>query len=286
MQLIRQKRKEYISYRGVHYVDIGYKYKDGVKTDEICIRFHVNKKHSKKFLKQDAIPSKLDGINTDLIVSNIILNSRNGVKYNVVKGGVQIQNAYMKEPGTLGAVMYDSTGNLVGLSNYHVLYGNVGRAGDQIIQPEAVIVNQNDSIGNLLYGNSKYDCAIFQINNLRQKSPSQIVGFNNSLNNSANPSHGQALKKSGAISDITYGIVDGVSFDGSGSFNIVANPIKPNPSNMVATVGDSGSLWIFDDGNDNTAVGLHYASDTNWARAYAYNIKLVCQQLKISFTKP
>ncbi len=58
--------KELMSIPGVNAVDVGYKYVNGVATDEICIRVHVNKK-KKKVPKKERIPDEINGIKTDII---------------------------------------------------------------------------------------------------------------------------------------------------------------------------------------------------------------------------
>ena len=58
--------KDLMSIPGVNAVDVGYKYINGVPTDEICIRVHVAKK-KKNVNKKELIPAEINGIKTDII---------------------------------------------------------------------------------------------------------------------------------------------------------------------------------------------------------------------------
>ena len=65
IQQLALVEKEIMSIPGVNAVDVGYKYVNGVVTDEICIRVHVKKK--KKVPKKERIPDEINGIKTDII---------------------------------------------------------------------------------------------------------------------------------------------------------------------------------------------------------------------------
>src|SRR4051794_18924561 len=61
----KSAEKELLGKQGVTAVEVGYKIKDGKKTDEIAIRVHVKEK---KDVPQDQIiPPEIDGIKTDVI---------------------------------------------------------------------------------------------------------------------------------------------------------------------------------------------------------------------------
>ncbi|HOF54915.1 MAG TPA: hypothetical protein PLD74_03020 [Prolixibacteraceae bacterium] len=66
IQQLALVEKELMSIPGVNAVDVGYKYVNGVVTDEICIRVHVKKK-KKKVPKKERIPDEINGIKTDII---------------------------------------------------------------------------------------------------------------------------------------------------------------------------------------------------------------------------
>jgi hypothetical protein len=280
-KILRRNYRRYLKFKGVHYADIGYKYVDGIRTEQLCLRLHVHRKHTRKFLKREAVPQRVDSIRTDIIVSNPKLHPRFGVRHNELSGGIEILNSYLFDSGTLGAILYDANGNMVGLSNYHVLYGSKGQDGDTVIQPKEDPTQPADIIGNLVTGSQQYDCAIFSINANRTSEEAQIFAFQHKITGSRDPVQGIAIKKSGVASDVTYGIVDGVSADGS--FCIAANPVRANPGNILATFGDSGSIWVVDDDQGNVAVGLHFAGEQDGSKAYAYNIKLVTKTLGIHF---
>jgi hypothetical protein len=281
LKTLRRSYKRYLKYKGVHYADIGYKYTNNTRTDQLCLRLYVHRKHTKKFLKADAIPKRIEGIKTDIIISNPKLHPRFGDRHDNLRGGIEILNSYLFDSGTLGAILYDANNNLVGLSNHHVLYGGKGQDGDTIIQPKQDVAQPTDIVGNLITGSQKYDCAIFSVNANRNSEEARILELTNKITAVQDPTHGLPVKKSGIASDVTGGIIDGVGVDGS--FCIVQNPARPNPNNVLATFGDSGSIWVLDDGLGDVAVGLHYAGEQDGSKAYAYNIRLVTKTLDIHF---
>ncbi len=281
LRTLRRNYKRYLKLKGVHYADIGYKYKAHAKTDQLCLRLYVHRKHTRKFLQIDMIPKRLEGMTTDVIVSNPKLHPRFGDRHDSLSGGIEILNSYLFDSGTMGAILYDANDNLVGLSNHHVLYGSKGQDGDTVIQPKQDVTQPMDIIGNLIAGSQKYDCAIFSINANRNGEEARVLELANRITTVQDPVHGLAVKKSGVASDVTGGIIDGVGADGS--FCIVADPARPNPNDVLATFGDSGSIWVLDDGQGDVAVGLHYAGEQDGSKAYAYNIRLVTKTLAIHF---
>jgi hypothetical protein len=281
LKVLKKNYKRYFDYRGVFYVDIGYKYKKGIKTEEICIRFHVNKKYSKDFLKGKFIPEVIDGYKTDVLISTPNNNQRIGERYNELNGGIEIQNPFLFGSGTLGGIFINENNEIVGLSNYHVLVGKHGRLNDEIIQPKVDNINNDDIIGNLYKWNEKFDCAVFKINNKRLNNVGRIIGYESKITRTRNPILGELVKKSGIATDITFGIIDGIN-SAEGSFNIVPNIEKQSNSDSLTEHGDSGSLWVLDMDTSCEVIGLHYQGDIDNKRAYAYNIKDVFKQLNIN----
>jgi phosphoglycerate-specific signal transduction histidine kinase len=66
---------ELLKRQGVTGVDIGYKYVNGKKTDEIAIRVLVEEK-KKDISKDEKIPETVDGIKTDVIQRKLVLHSK------------------------------------------------------------------------------------------------------------------------------------------------------------------------------------------------------------------
>jgi len=280
LKILRKHYKKLLNLPGVQYVDIGYKYKDGVPTGEDAIRIHVSMKHPVSFLKSNKIPKKLGGIKTDVIVSKQVLDARHGQRYSNISGGIEIQNAYIAERGTLGMVLTNDFNQLVGLTNHHVIVGDSGRRGEPVIQPQRTFVSNNDVIGTVDRWSYELDSATFILNNKRNSLPG-IVGLSQSVNSVINPEMGMPVVKSGITSEITFGIIDGVSVNHS--FSVIPNSHKPADFEAIAASGDSGSVWMLDDDTPSVAIGLHYASRTDGTRAYAYNISRIMRVLNLHF---
>lgn len=266
--------------RGVHYVDVGYKYVKGRRTKELAIRIHVNKKLPKEYLRSNAIPSVINGIKTDVIVSKIRKQSTWDEFFDPIIGGIPIQNAGSDEAGTLGSILYDSRGKLVGLSNYHVLFADDGRVGDKIVQPNSGVYNSADVIGKVIAGNPDIDCAIFELNGTR-RSDHLVYDLCDKIIDAIQPSRDDRVVKSGAKTGITYGIIDGIPRDNK--FTISFDRLKPNPAGELSDLGDSGSIWLLNNEELNFGVGLHYGGSNDGTRAYAYDLTAVLDELGIHF---
>jgi len=282
LKILEKNYKKYLNYRGVFYVDVGNKYKKGKRINEICLRFHVSHKHSKTFLGKDIIPKIIDGMKTDVIISHPVNHQRIEQRFEELSGGIEIRNSDLFGSGTLGAIFLNENNELVGLSNHHVLVGDddLGRRDDDIIQPNLHNATTDDIIGKLNNWDKKYDCAIFTINDIRANKLGFIIGFQNQISGFKDPEINDLVKKSGVATDITFGIIDGISADDS--FSIVLNPAKSKPGDIIASSGDSGSLWVLDQDTSTIVVGLHWGGDTGPLKgAKAFNINKVMKSLNI-----
>ncbi|HMG68366.1 MAG TPA: hypothetical protein VK588_11800 [Chitinophagaceae bacterium] len=279
LRTLRRNQKKYLSFRGVHYVDIGYKYKNEKRLEKICLRFHVHKKLQKKFINLDAIPSLLHGIKTDIIVSNPIPQSRYGTSFTTLTGGIEIENPYEGSRGTLGAILLNSENRPVGLTNYHVLFGKNGQLNDMVVQPAKLQPPREDIVGIITGGTPQLDCACFIINNSRDIDRG-IFQASANLANKLAPTHGLLVRKSGVATDVTYGLIDGIGADNS--FSIVNHPVKANDGNILSSAGDSGSIWV-SDSDPSLGVGLHFIGDVDGRRARAYDLGAVMIALSIHF---
>ena len=280
MQVLQKHLPALKNLRGVHHVDLGYKYKAGRIRQEIAIRIHVYRKHSKSLLGDAVIPREIEGIPTDVIVSHPVKHSRRGKRFPSLTGGIVIQNIFNPDRGTLGAVLFNENNERVGLSNYHVLFGDKGRAGDAITQPESAQVIEEDIIGTLVNGVEALDCAIFRLNEMRPADEG-ILDLCPTILDHVTPRIGDAVVKSGVTTEVTFGIIEGRSPDHR--LTISANPRKPNPEKRLASPGDSGALWMIDEGDVHFGVGLHFAAEADGTKAYAYALPEVNNALRIHF---
>ncbi|WP_316747598.1 hypothetical protein [Pedobacter gandavensis] len=284
IEVLKRDVTSYSSIPGVHHIDVGLKYIDGIKTNEISIRFHTYKKNSKSFLKSLTVPKMISGVRTDVIVSNPILNSRKGKVALQILGGVEIANAHMMEFGTLGCVLLHQSGKHVGLTNHHVIVGSMGGKGEEIIQPYSPTSSKSQVIGEILEFNKDLDCAIFTLNSQRKANIYSIEGFNQLFTESSQPVIHDRVKKSGITTEITYGEIEGISLNGRLTISCI--PQRPNPGTKISDQGDSGSLWVIDSETKGVAMGLHYAGESNFSKAYAYDINLIFKALNINTKTP
>lgn len=207
--------------------------------------------------------------------------------------------------GTLGAVVYDKSGKLCMLSNWHVLQGAEGEIGDSVVQPGSFDDNRvtENEVGKLLRSHLGLagDCAIASIEE-RGADP-KVYELGVPIRRIGRPEIRDRVVKSGRTTEVTYGIVRRVdvttklNYEGQGQvlvggFEIGPDPEHPSPNGEVSMGGDSGSAWLplkKDGKPDDVIVGLHFAGeggndpDEHALACYAY---AVFEKLEISLTPP
>jgi len=131
----------------VLHVSVGLKETGGKLSDQLCIRVYVKeKKRSEQLAAGETVPSEVNGVPTDVNTVGSFEFSEDNTRYRPIKGGIQITNRIIDvndagtntqiSRGTLGCVAIDTTDNApVILGNWHVMYANSARNGDQIFQP-------------------------------------------------------------------------------------------------------------------------------------------------------
>jgi hypothetical protein len=285
LELLASQAPGFSAYRGVHYVDIGYKYVGGKLTEQLAMRLHVqDKKHPTRLIPAQLLPKTVNGLPTDVIQSNRRLENTfktsRDLRFNPLVGGVAIRNTRHKILGTLGAIVRElTTQTYMGLSNFHVLVGDSGRVGDTITQPATADIN--DIIGFVKRWDQRLDCALCSLNSSRLLSRS-IIGIPLFPPGVREPLLGMKVTKSGRTTGITYGIIEGVSTD---EFTIIPINELQDPEEEISAPGDSGSIWL--DTEDYYAIGLHYAGekdpDPENERAWAKKLTLITAALQIIF---
>ncbi len=287
MRVKSSAEKEILKLSGVNAVDVGYKYVDGKRTDEICIRVHVSKK-KKTVDKKQMIPAEIDGIKTDVLEGTYVpqmLSQKaitaeplsDTVKYRPLKGGISIGpdrsvGGYIFT-GTLGCMVTDvATSKTLMLSNFHVMcIDNGWHAGDQMNQPSLIDTGTHgDGVGTLLRAvlSSHVDGAVASINSGINTSAS-IVDIGN-VTGTATAVLGEAVRKRGRTTLLTYGFVDGLNGtvnvdygDGIG-VKTLTNQILIRPDTTLnprfSNSGDSGSAIV---NGDNKVTGLLFAGSSS-----------------------
>ena len=127
--------------KGVTGTGVGKKFVNGLPTDDDAILVFVQKKRSNNTIRtqgidNDIVPDEIDGIPTDVVeVGEIQLQKGFRTKERPIKPGFSISHENVTA-GTIGGLFYDRDGDVVALSNFHVLADD-GKAkpGDIIYQP-------------------------------------------------------------------------------------------------------------------------------------------------------
>jgi hypothetical protein len=272
---------------GVTGVDIGYKEVGGQPTNIIAIRVLVEKK--KPVTGKDRIPGEIDGHPTDVIerkfelhqfrarkpVSELVPEVDSGT-YTPLKGGISIGPCRavggFVYAGTLGAIVTDNvSGKHMLLSNFHVIcIDNNFHVGDTQTQPSRVDGGACPTgvVGNLARESlgGSVDCAVAEITGSRGVS-CEIVEIG-TVAGTNTASLGQAVRKRGRTTGLTYGTVDSIAL----SVNIDYGPgigvktltnqigVKPDLTHnpKFGDHGDSGSVVV---NSAREVVGLHFAGD-------------------------
>jgi len=263
-------------------VGIGHKWTNGQNTGEDAILVFVAKKAPIGALQQkDIVPSSIDGIKTDVVgktgfISPLALTQ----KVRPIRPGYSCGHG-LATAGTIGGFFKDWEGQIVGLSNNHVIAAtNRGRnMVDRIYQPGVYDRNPSgNEIGILkryrtlsshasynaadrrrIYGYNLEDSGIFYIsdtNNMDCSIPS--VGIINGWNDDIGV--GDQLQKTGRTTEYTTNSVIAINATMRVSYGRVNYLFKDQiVTNAMSQGGDSGSLTL--DMNRNAA-GLLFAGSS------------------------
>jgi endonuclease G len=295
LETLKKAKNRLKKFHGIRDIALGFKYKNGVMTNEIAIIVYVYNKFRKDELEEKQIlPASIEGIPIDIIESNPIehpLENPYGLQ-NPLFGGLCISNTKLNSAGTLGAIVYDRDTNMpLGLTNHHVLIGNGnvfrrgGRKGDRINQPAFKPDSPKYNIGRLLKGNKHFDCSVFEVSGREIETVNELNGISGPIKGTKQPLLGMPIKKTGARTGVTYGIISAVTSELE-RFTISPNPQKPAFNGEISSAGDSGSVWVTDT-DDNFAIGLHWGGDPkdtpDSEAAYAINIHYIMYQMNIKF---
>ena len=293
---------------GVTGVDIGAKYVDGKKTDELSIRVYVvEKKKKEDVLPEDLIPDQIDGVKTDVIerefilhtlrtrVSELELQADTGT-YDPLKGGISIGpcrsiGGYIYT-GTLGSIVRDnSTGNPMLLSNFHVMcVDDAWSVGDKMAQPSRVDTGScpADVVGKLQRASlgGKVDCAV--ASHEARGHACEIVDLG-AVKGTATAVVGSDVRKRGRTTGLTYGKVDTVDLtvsidygDGLGVVTLtkqIGIDVDTSKSSQIGDKGDSGSVVV---DSDMEVVGLYFAGNSTGTYGVANPISEVLTALDVS----
>ena len=283
---IENVRQSFLSKKNVVGLGVGEKWVNGVNTFEPALLVFVKAKEGTESLhSHDLIPSTVNGIKTDVVgKSGTIIAHTNNARVRPIQPGYSCGHTAVTA-GTIGAFFRDSDGDIVGLSNNHVVANiNKGVPGNPIVQP-GVYDDPNWSgnvVGTLKHfrplagrGQSSFNAAdwqgisgynledsgIFRVSDINGYT-SNITGIGelNDFRDSVNI--GETLQKVGRTTGLTSanviatGATVTVGYGGSLTYEFRDQIV----AGAMSQGGDSGSIVVDSSRN---AVGLLFAgSDT------------------------
>jgi hypothetical protein len=263
---------------GISAVDYGIAYKNGKPTDRLAVRFHVGRKKPVRELKaHQRVPRSIADLPVDVLATGYRLHAAGPKSVNdVLRPGISVGSLRSKTTGTLGALVRDNdSGSLCILSNWHVLCGDTdAAAGDKISQPGPMDLGSNPAREVALLErwcrlSEQIDAAVARLDP-GSATALQLFGTDIRPTGVVAPAVGMRVLKSGAVTNVTRAIVDGIGgsyqMDYSqfgdeqrwiAGFRLVPDPAFP--SSALSLEGDSGSLWV--EADSQRAVGLHFAGE-------------------------
>ena len=176
VQLVRREAQRFLRTKGVTSVGVGYcvDKKTGNETSELCIQFTVEEKTGIESLEEKGLERLPDSIRdehgNEVRVQvfersyepsvPILAQATRGTGFrrfrrnrqDPIRPGISVAHEH-GTAGTLGAVVYDrQTRQPYILSNWHVLQGDSGGVGDEVLQPGPYDggTRHRDSVGRLV----------------------------------------------------------------------------------------------------------------------------------------
>jgi hypothetical protein len=277
-----------LRFPGVTGVDYGYKYNGGVRTAQLCVRFHVSRKKPLDALRShEVLPAEVRSVACDVMQASYAPRASPRMRFDPVRPGVGIDEVARRSTDTLGAIVREAgSGRLCLLSNWHLLCGKNAAQPDEIIsQPDPPRPGPGPtrpvaSLERWLDLGQGCDAAIAVLS-AEVAHDGSIADIGIRIHSVEEPRLGLALVKVGAASRVTRAMVDGIEgtfeldYSGYGDqkrwmdgFRLVPDP--RNPDDGISVAGDSGAVWI----NPETqrAVALHFGGEDRVGSTDGYTI--------------
>ncbi len=250
VEALHRNRRQLLRLPGVTAVDIGYKIRQGVFTDELALRVHVESKLEDDYFAhrpneylsasesrplKERQPQEFRGtskVPVDVIeagyqitaplprpgtvVETPLRNVNRRRRIDPLVGGISIGSP-RASVGTLGALVFDTTdGSICILSNWHVLAGHMhaGR-GTPCFQPGPFDRGgPNDVVARLKRWSfdSQTDAAIAELTGNRHYCAGEILSLFQQISGVESPYLGMKVQKSGRSTGYTRGFIDGLYF--------------------------------------------------------------------------
>lgn len=248
---------------GVIGVDYGYVYKDGVRTGEIGIRYHVPSKRPLRAIPSEhRLPKKIEGIQTDVIEGGFKPHRADPfAPAATLQPGLSVGNVPRRSDGTLGLFVRDrKDGMPCLLSNWHVLCGGLeARPDDEISQPGPMFLGPNPArevarLRRWISPERQFDAAIAALTGGIQID-STLLDAQIRIGGMVAPRVGMAVAKAGAATGLTHALIDGINGHyqvpytafGVAPMWMSAVHLVPHPDfneQEISIAGDSGSVWV------------------------------------------
>ncbi len=261
-------------------IDKGFKYKDEKRTDQLVLRLHVRQKKPDTDLdSKDVFPKEIMGVPVDVIETEFGPQQQapglppRGDRREPIQPGISIgRKGKVGTVGTFGLVVYDKRESFACiLSNAHVLAGAKAKKGDPITQP-GNSASKDDVVATLerWVHAEKADAAIARLNGSRAVH-GDVFGIELILAGARMPKCGEEVAKSGLMTGVTQGIVDGEGFykgQDIHGFKIVPKEGAGTTEAILSEEGDSGSVWYSPQTGE--ALGLHVRGNHPYYPEAAY----------------
>ncbi|MPQ43077.1 hypothetical protein [Clostridium tarantellae] len=263
-------------------IAFGNKIKNGLNTNEPCLKVFVNTKKNESNLNDtDLIPKIYEGIKTDVFECGKLSFSTSTLplieKKRPFQFGYSIGNSRCKVAGTAACLVKDRCGNYYILSNNHVLsYYDTLTIGTPILQPAfrdggkypndvIAILSKKIPLLNSSEFSSNYinyvDCAIAKVTNIFEVT--KKIALIGSVKGIKDATINLSVKKVGRTTGLTTGKITALdalvklNTHPSGDYLLFHNQIITTSMNED---GDSGSLVL---DKSNNAVGLLFGKGNN-----------------------
>ncbi len=298
---VRQVADEYLPDPNINSVGVGYRMKDGKRTNELALQFTVGQKFAPEALEAVAtrrIPETITvngySFETDVVERKFEqqpvavateAKAERKRRLDPMSPGISIGHVGVTA-GTLGCLVKESaSGETRLLSNWHVLNGDSGELGDVIVQPGPFDDNRvsENACGTLIrsFLGLAGDCAISSV--VGRGATETLVDLAVQVRRIGDPELGDRVVKSGRTTDVTHGLVTRVhtitklrygskGLQEIGGFEIGVDDEHPPENGEISMGGDSGSAWMATDDQGaatDMMLGLHFAGETVEPAEYA-----------------
>jgi endonuclease G len=298
---VRQVADEFLRDPNINSVGVGYKVRDGKRTDELALQFTVGQKLAPEALEAAAIPLIPETLTANGITFTTDIVEREFQRQpTVVATDTKAQRKRRLDPmmpgvsighvrstaGTLGCLVRESaSGETRLLSNWHVLHGETGELGDPIVQPGPFDDNRisENLCGRLVrsFLGLAGDCAIASV--VGRAASEVTLDLAVAVRQLGDPELGDRVVKSGRTTAVTYGAVTRIHTitklsygsrgeERIGGFEIGPDDQHPAENAEISMGGDSGSAWLVADeagAASDMMLGLHFAGETVEPAEYA-----------------